>query len=108
MGFFKKKYNEVATGAIDLETLNAFSAVLDVSAYLNYAVSLVLDSGAITTGILTVQISDNGTTFVDTATTINTVGIEDKLSTVSRFVRLRVSTANDAAGVVSGKIMAKE
>lgn len=44
---------------------------------------------------------------MNTATTISAAGLTDKLSSVMRFARLIVSTANDATGTITGKVMGK-
>lgn len=107
MGFDRKLYNERDLGLIDLEVLNDVSNVMDVTGYFNFAIDLLLDSGAIGIGVLTLQISTDGITFIDTATTLSAVGLLDKQSTVAKAVRLRVSTAQPGAGVLTGKFIAK-
>lgn len=108
MSFDRKLYNERSLGLIDLEVLNAFSNIMDITGYFNFAIDMLLDSGAFdAAAILTVQVSTDGLNFIDTAVTISDVGLSDKLSSVAKFVRLRVSTVQVVAGVVNGKIMAK-
>lgn len=98
----KRIFTEQATSGLDLNAASV-TAALDMRAYRRVSFQVVLASGTIGATVTTVQVSNDGTNWASTSTTLTGVG-EVSAEIRAKFVRLAVTTP--AGGAATGDISA--
>ena len=100
-------YSELVIAALDTEVLSATTASLDVKGNGFVSLHIKAATGAHATHVVTLQCGPDDSTWTDTASTITGEGMVDNVQITTRFVRLKVTTADGETSTVSGFIQGK-
>lgn len=103
----KRIFNEQVIAGFDLNTLNNVTAAFSLQAYKTVSYQVDVDSGAFGSTVLTLQLSNDGVTWHDTASTLAAEGLLDVGNVPAKMARLRVSTAAGVAGTAKVSAIAK-
>ena len=100
-------FSELKVSGLDTNNLNATTISLDISDNEAVAFSVVNASGAHTTHVITLQCSLDDSEWFDISTTITGLGVKNNITIITKFVRLKVTTAEGGTSTVDIIIQGK-
>lgn len=101
------RFSGIAATGLDANDTATVSDALDISENNFVAYSVQTASGTHASHIVTLQCSLDGTTWHDSTSTLTRTGFVDNVRTTTRFVRLKISTAEGEASTIDIIIQAK-
>lgn len=102
----KRLLNEQITAGVDLNA-NSLTAAFEMQAYRRISFQVKLDIGTIGATITTIQVSNNGTDWFNTASTITGEGVVAIEDMAYKYARARVSTVAGLAATGTIYALAK-
>ena len=92
---------QFSQSGLNTGVLDTLSSVFNVSPFSAFVLSVIEASGTITGSVITVQVSVNNTDWYDSAVTVAGELISSTFSNVTRYMRLKVTTASAIASTAN-------
>jgi len=101
------KFSEHIEIGLDANSIGAVSSSLEIKENTITSMQVIANSGAHTNHQIDLQCSTNNLNWHDVGSGVITIGIEDGLTVGARYIRARVSTAENAESTVDVYLQAK-
>ena len=93
--------------ALNANSTSTVSSVLDITNSEHITFSVSDDTGSHGNHTVTLQCSLDGTTFFNTESTLDGLGVVDNIPSASKFVRLKVTQSEGGTSTINTIIQAK-